>query len=296
MHYTEPLYRPPFEASTPLLQVTRGCSHNACTFCSMYLGQDFAASPLPEVVEDLAELAAWRPDATRIFLEAGDAFALSADRLLTLAELIHAHLPDIDSIACYASIRNVRDKTDDELVALAATGYTDLNIGVESGLDDVLTCMNKGFTREESGHELARLRTAGIGYSLNIINGAAGPARLKEHAAANAALVNEAQPELIFVSPLHVDAGTPLQALVEQGGFEECTLGQYLEEEVAFVRQLELQGCVFFGAHVSNPVPVNAWLPRDKEKLVQLLCEGRDRFSAEELAGHPSKGAEGALR
>ena len=296
MHYDGMTFRPPYEARSLLLQVTRGCSHNACTFCSMYRDVSFAISPLEEIVDDLAEAAWAYPFVSRVFLVNGDAFCLPADALLNIAEMIHEALPNVRSIGCYARIPNVTSKTDAELAALAAAGYDNINIGVESGLDDVLALMNKGFTVEEARLQFARLHAAGLPFNVNIINAAAGPQRIAEHAAANAALVNEAQPTLIFVSPLHVDPGTPLVGLIERGEFEECTLGQYLEEEIAFLEGLELDDCVFFGAHVSNPIPVNGLLPRDKDELLAVLRDGMARIPREQLDAHPSKGAEGSLR
>lgn len=296
MHYDGMTFRPPYEARSLLLQVTRGCSHNACTFCSMYRDVSFAISPLEEIVDDLAEAAWAYPYVSRVFLVNGDAFCLPADALLNIAEMIHEALPNVRSIGCYARIPNVTSKTDAELAALAAAGYDNINIGVESGLDDVLALMNKGFTVEEARLQFARLHAAGLPFNVNIINAAAGPQRIAEHAAANAALVNEAQPTLIFVSPLHVDPGTPLVGLIERGEFEECTLGQYLEEEIAFLEGLELDDCVFFGAHVSNPIPVNGLLPRDKDELLTVLRDGMARIPRTQLDAHPSKGAEGSLR
>jgi hypothetical protein len=93
-----------------------------------------------------------------------------------------------------------------------------------------------------------------------------------------------------------VDPGTPLEGLLAQGRFEECTLGQYLEEEIAFLEGLELDDCVFFGLHVSNPVPVQGLLPRDKAALLTALREGMAAIPPEVLASHPSKGSEGRLR
>jgi len=296
MHYDGMTFRPPYEARSLLLQVTRGCSHNACTFCSMYRDVSFAISPLEEIVDDLAEAAWAYPYVSRVFLVNGDAFCLPADALLNIAEMIHEALPNVRSIGCYARIPNVTSKTDAELAALAAAGYDNINIGVESGLDDVLAFMNKGFTVEEARLQFARLHAAGLPFNVNIINAAAGPQRIAEHAAANASLVNEAQPTLIFVSPLHVDPGTPLVGLIERGEFEECTLGQYLEEEIAFLEELELDDCVFFGAHVSNPIPVNGLLPRDKDELLTVLRDGMARIPRAQLDAHPSKGAEGSLR
>lgn len=295
MHYTGLTYRPPYEANSLLLQATSGCSHNRCTFCSMYLDTPFTASLLAEIEEDLIEAARIWPDARRVFLVNGDAFALSSDRLLEISELVHRYLPQVESIGAYARVDNIAHKTDRELAALARGGYAEINIGVESGLDDVLAYMNKGYTAEKARRELARLTAAGLPFNTNIITAAAGPDRIAEHATANAALVNETNPSLVFVSPLHVDPGSRLEREVAAGRFTECTLGQYLEEEILFLEGLELDGCLFFGLHVSNPVPVAGWLPRDKTELLERLRAGRDALGPELLASHPSKGAEGSL-
>ena len=296
MHYDGMTFRPPYEAYSLLLQVTRGCSHNACTFCSMYRTTPFSVSPLEEIVEDLAEAARDYTYAQRVFLVNGDAFCLSATELANIADMIHEALPYVESIGCYARIPNVAAKTDEELAMLAAKGYADINIGVESALDDVLSFMNKGYDVACAREQFARLHKAGLSFNLNIINAAAGPERIAEHAAANAALVNEAKPTLIFVSPLHVDPGTPLERLLGEGRFEECTLGQYLEEEIAFLEGLTLDGCVFFGLHVSNPVPVQGLLSRDKDAMLARLRAGMARIPQEVLDSHPTKGAEGRLR
>ena len=146
MNLTGIVYRPPYEADSFLLQVTRGCSHNRCTFCSMYPGVPFAVCPMEEVEADLEEGARYCPDVTRVFLEHGDAFVLSSDRLLAIAEAVHRKLPKVETIAMYASIQNIRGKTDAELRELRACGIHGLDIGVESGLDAALTYMNKGHT------------------------------------------------------------------------------------------------------------------------------------------------------
>ena len=295
MHYTGLTYRPPYEANSLILQVTSGCSHNRCTFCTMYRDVPFAVSPLEEVEADVREAARFQPWARRVFLANGDAFCLPAQRLAEVAELIHRYLPAVQSIGGYASIKNIRAKSDDDLRKLARLGYADLNIGLESGLDDVLAFMNKGYTVAEARLQMARLHEAGLPFNVNIINAAAGPKRILEHAQANARIVNEARPTLIFVSPLHVDPGAPLEAEVEQGRFEECTLGAYISEEIEFLRGLELDDCVFFGLHVSNPVPVAGRLPRDKQRLLDALAQGMAAIPDWQLASHPPKGAEGRL-
>lgn len=119
MHYTGPVFRPPYEADSLILQVTAGCSHNRCTFCSMYHTVEFEASPLEEIEEDLAEVARYYPWDRRVFLAGGDAFTLPAERLIEIARLIHSYLPNVQSIGGYASVLNVATKTDEELQELA---------------------------------------------------------------------------------------------------------------------------------------------------------------------------------
>lgn len=295
MHYTGTTFRPPYEAYSIILQVTTGCSHNACVFCSMYQDVDFAVSPLEEVEADLQEVAHTTPRVKRVFLANGDAFTLPAEHLTKVAELIHHYLPNIETIGGYASINNIKTKSDEDLRRLVELGFADFNIGLESGLGDVLAYMNKGYTLAEAKEQLARLNNAGMPFNLNIINAAAGPDRIEEHARANAAIVNEAQPTLVFVSPLHADPGTPLARDIETGKFVECTLRKYIEEEIAFLCGLEQRDCTFYGAHVSNPIQVVGRLPQDKEGLLDALVSGMAEIPDYILDSHPHKGAEGRL-
>ncbi|MBQ3305526.1 MAG: radical SAM protein, partial [Clostridia bacterium] len=142
MSLTGMVYRPPYEANSLLLQVTQGCSHNKCTFCYMYPDVPFSVCPLEQVEADIEEATRYCPDVERVFLEHGDAFVLSADRLIQIADAIHARLPRVKTIAMYASIQNIKTKTDEELRQLRDTGIHGLDIGVESGLDAAMTYMN----------------------------------------------------------------------------------------------------------------------------------------------------------
>ena len=295
MHYSGPTFRPPYEAQSLILQVTTGCSHNKCTFCSMYDEVPFSMSPLEEIEEDLAYVGKHRTLYDRVFLANGDAFCLDYERLMEIAELVHRYLPRVKTIGGYASINNVLAKSEQQLRGLAQAGFADFNIGLESGLDDVVSYMNKGYTLDQAREALARLNAAGMPFNLNIITAAAGRGRCQEHAAANAAIVNEANPTLIFVSPLHVDPGARLEQLVAEGDFVECTLGDYIVEEIEFVKRLDVDDCVFFGLHVSNPVRVAGMLPHDRDYLVHELELGYARFPQWQLESVPAKGSEGRM-
>ena len=291
---SEVMFRPPFEAASLLLEVTHGCSHNACAFCTMYRGVPFQLEPMERVEECVRTAAVRRPGVKRVFLEHGDAFALSAERLIRIAELIHAYLPRVEMIAMYASIKNIASKSDDDLERLREAGIGDLNVGVESGLDEALRWMNKGYTAAQARHELLRLKRAGIPWGANVILGAAGPALRSENAIATAELLSATQPNLIFTGTLHADPGCPLYEAIKSGAFAESTFGEYFDEEETLIERLELDDCVFFGLHPSNVVTMEGRLPQDKDRLLAELRDERDYLRAR-LDRRPVRASEGAI-
>ena len=193
----------PLDIPSFQLTVTVGCSHNKCTFCNMFQGIPFRAVPIDEIESELQEASVDSDSIDRVFMDGGDAFVLPAGRLLEIAELIHRYLPKVKLIASYASVKNIMTKTDDELRALAQAGIGEINIGVESGLDDVLSFMNKGFTVSDAKRQLLRLHGANMPFSMNIIGGAAGAERIHENALASAELCNEVKPGFYIISIYH---------------------------------------------------------------------------------------------
>ncbi|MDT3428838.1 radical SAM superfamily enzyme YgiQ (UPF0313 family) [Paenibacillus forsythiae] len=295
MKYTGPVYRPPFEANSLLLQVTVGCSHNQCSFCTMYSDVPFHIESMEQIERDLWEARADYTEVKRIFLVNADPFALSADRLKSIAQKINEILPEVETIAMYASVNNIIHKTDAELKELRALKINDLNIGLESGMPEVVEHFNKGFTVDEAKAQLKRLTQAGIDFSVNIIIGGAGSEKTHENAIANSQLLNEIQPKLIFIATLHVDPGSPLDEELSQGLFKENTLRQNIEEEIEMLSGLDLEHTYFFGLHTSNVIPVHGMLPQKKDHMIARLKNGLSSIRAEYLDAHPEKGAEGSV-
>ena len=249
---------------------------------------------MSEIEEDLQEAASETPYVTRVFLESGDPFALPAPQLMEIAEKIHEYLPCVETIAMYASIKNIRNKTDEELATLRAAGVNDLNIGVESGLDSALAAMNKGYTAEQALYELKRLRKAGIDYGANVILGIAGSGRWEENARATAELLNETTPYLIFTGTLHSDPGCPLYDDLQSGTFVENSFGEYLDEEELLLSLLDLENCLLFGLHPSNVVRMQGYLSRDKDAMLQEVRRTRMRLRPV-LDQRPVRRGEGAI-
>lgn len=294
MNMTGVVYRPPYEANSLLLQVTRGCSHNKCTFCYMYPDVQFSVCPMEEVEADLEEATQYCPDVDRVFLEHGDAFVLSADRLAAIADAIHRRLPKVETIAMYASIQNIKHKTDADLRRLHDCGIGGLDIGVESGLDAALKYMNKGHTADEAREQLLRLTKAGISYSFNAILGCGGADLWKGNAEATADLVNDVQPHMLFIGSLHAEPGCKLYGDMKSGVFKECTIGQLLDEQELLIRRLELKDTYYFGSHPSNIVPMQAKLPKHKQEMIEAVKEIREQLR-HHLDEYPVRGGEGSI-
>lgn len=179
-------------------------------------GTAFSAVFLSQIQEDLLEVRSYYGNGVKqIILVTGDAFALPTRDLKGIGKLIASIFPRIDTISMYASIRNIKDKTDEELLALRALKLNDFNIGVDSGSEAALAFFDEGFPLHEAKEQLLRLKRLGCCYSINLMLGAGDRGKGLESARANALLANLVQSQLIFGSPLHVDRGSALGRLIQ---------------------------------------------------------------------------------
>lgn len=282
MHFDGPTFRPPTENFTPLLQVTVGCSYNQCAFCSMYRCTQFRMSPEEEIVADLQELAAKNDKIDRIFLLNGDPFALSAQKLLRIAELLHHYLPRMITITCYCSFVDLRGKSLEDLKALREAGYNDLYIGIESGYEPALQMIRKGYTIPEAEEMLARLAQAGIRYHALLMGGIAGKGKSRENAEASARLLNQYKPGIVSWISTSVTEGTLLAEMRDRGEYVELTEREQLEEEILFLRALDMEDdCFFFGSHPMNLIPISEYFSK-KEEIIRYIeteaAEYEDEF------------------
>ena len=254
MHYTGPVYRPPVEADTPLLEITYGCSWNKCSFCTMYNGQKFGISPIEHVEQDLQELSRYYPsDLKKIYVENGDAFALQTHKLLEISDLIHKYFHQIETIACYASIRNIKPKSVDDLKKLRNAGYDCFYIGIETAYDPALKQMRKGYTQKDEYNALKKLEDAGITYNAIIMFGVAGKGNYKQNACETIKLLNKFKPKMILTMSTAVQENTPLKEMLDSGEFEIPTEREMLDEELLYLENLKMDDdCLYFGGHVYN--------------------------------------------
>lgn len=271
MKYTGPIYRPPYEANTLLLQVTVGCAHNKCTFCTMYREVKFATESIEQVEKDLIEAKRNYGKVKRVFLVNGDAFVLSASRLIPIAKLIHKYLPEVETITMYASISNIKGKTDEELKKLSDLGIGDLWVGAETGHAEALKYHNKGFSLADSYQQLARLNKAGISFLFGFMFGAAGSGKGIENAIATAKLINATNPVGIVPTTLSPAEGSKLAKDIENDKFTLATELEVLEEQKKLLELIELDNVAYLGIHVINSISFDALLPRDREKSIKRI-------------------------
>ena len=161
MRYVGPVYRPPSEAESYLLQVTFGCSHNECTYCAMYLDKKFSARPLPEVLEDVEEAGRQFPDTSRVFLLDGDAMTLATPRLVPILEALQRAFPKLARVGSYVNAVSVLRKTDAELARLRALKLSIGYLGLESGDPETAARIVKGSTVPEEIEAVRRAQAAG---------------------------------------------------------------------------------------------------------------------------------------
>lgn len=270
MKYTGPIYRPPYEANTLLLQVTVGCAHNKCTFCTMYRDVKFDVEKIDQVERDIHEAKQLPGSINRIFLVNGDAFVLSAKRLKEIAEKIHQYLPTVEKISMYSSINNIKHKTDEDLVELARLGIGDLWVGVETGYGEALKYLNKGSSIEDVYEQLERLNKSGITFFYGFMFGAAGKGKGIENAKANAKLINKVKPLGIVPTTLSPNEGTKLAQDIASGTFELATDREVLEEQKKTIELVDVP-TYYMGIHVINSLSFDAELPKDKQGAIDRI-------------------------
>ena len=280
MNYFGDVYRPPSEAYSLIVQVTYGCSHNTCAFCSMYKAKKFAVRPLEEVLADFREARRLYPRVERVFLADGDALVRRAPELYVILDAVRELFPECERVTCYASPASIRIRTDEELRTLREKGLRMVYMGLESGCDEVLTLMRKGHTAAEIVAMGRKVRASGIELSVTAITGLGGPELLERHAADTARAFSEMNPEYIGMLTLMVESGTPLYEWVRAGSFRLLTPPQVLRETALLVGALDSPGSVFRMNHASNYLSLRGTLNADRADMLETIRRAEHNLSS----------------
>lgn len=272
MRYEGSVYRPPSEAYSLIIQVTIGCAHNECTFCSMFKDKKFRIRNVNEVLEDLREARQHYRRVNRIFLADGDALILKNKDLLVILDEIGKLFPECERVGIYGSPQDVLRKTGDELKELLAHGIGIIYIGAESGSDRVLTDIKKGATRAEIIESVKRIEASGIQASVTFISGLSGKDGWKDHAKETGTMISEMEPSYVGLLTLMTEPMAPLYRDIKEGRFQLLSPMEVLEETALLLENINVKKtCVFRSNHASNYLSLKGDLPQDKEKMQKQL-------------------------
>ena len=279
MQYEGMVYRPPSEAYSLILQVTIGCSHNKCRFCSMYKDKKFHIRQLEDILADLRECRAYYSRVRRIFLADGDALCLSNAKLLAILNAIRDLFPECERVGIYGRATDILRKTSEELKALKEAGIGIVYVGAESGDPEVLARMCKNATREQLIEGVRRAEDAGIAASVTFISGLGGRERWKEHAVASATMISEMRPSYASWLTLMLDPAAPVTKDIAEGKFELLKPLEVLDEMEVMLEHVELpEGvtCVFRSNHASNYLSLKGDLPADRDNMLAVVRQAKE--------------------
>jgi len=272
MIYDEPVFRPPSEAYSLILQVALGCSHNKCSFCMMYRSKKFRVRPFRDIERDVEYCARAVPRTERIFLADGDAMALNPKYMQRVLKLLYKKFPRLERVTSYASPQNLLRKTPEDLRMLRGEGLDILYYGIETGDDDLLKTIVKGVNHDEIVKAALKAQEAGFPLSVTVILGLGGRKGSGKHIAETVRILNEINPR--YIGALTLLLPGPLEKwYAEQMGpqWEWLNTIELLQEIRDMVAGLEVTNSVFRSNHASNYLPLKGTLKQDRNKLLRVI-------------------------
>lgn len=282
MHFTKRTWRPPYEKDSCIIELTSGCTYRKCRFCSLYKDEPFHLTSLEVFEQDLDEIKRHQPNTRRIFVTGANPFALSYEKLKPYVLTVRDYLIKCQTIAMFSSIRDIKNKEVWQLKKLRAMGVNGLSIGTESGEDDTLLLANKGYTSRDIVEQCRKLEEAGIEYYFVYMTGLAGKGGGYRNAVCSAQIYSQLNPYFISVDSLTLFPDTVLYQKAEEGSFIPAGETERLQELQIFIKNLQIRTHLFADSK-SNFYPLSAYLPKERDSIVQEIQHVLETFTEEEM-------------
>ena len=271
--YDFPPFRPPSEANSLLLRVTRGCPWNRCAFCSMYKGMKFEIRELEEILEDIEAARDLYGDRIRtIFIGDSNSLVAKTEMLVKILNTLFSSFPHIERVTSYARAKTIAKKPLEDLIKIRQAGLTRLHVGLETGDRELLKEIEKGATPEEMVEAGRKAKEAGFEYSLYVLLGIGGEEKWEQHARGTAEVLNQIDPHFIRVRTFVPQPNSPLYETMTEGRFRLASPETILKETKLLLEGLYVTS-QFLSDHISNLLPLHGKLPEDKERMVQMIAE-----------------------
>lgn len=276
MNYHEPLYRPPAEANSLILQITLGCSYNKCSFCSMYETKKFEIKSIEKITKEIDEFSIYK-DVRRVFLADGDALSCDTNFLVQILQYLKKSFPKLQRVSSYASPYNLLEKTQEELNLLRENGLSLVYYGIESGNQELLKYINKPMNPNKMVEGINKAHYANMKISATIILGLGGKKLSIKHIEDTAKLVTECE-HINYLSTLQLGVSdSKKDAFFKK--FEDknqefifCTDKDILEEQKRLIRLINPKSPIIFRSnHASNALALKGTLPKDRDVLLEIL-------------------------
>ena len=270
-NYDFPPFRPPSEANSLLLRVTRGCPWNRCTFCSMYKGMKFEIRDLEEILGDI-ELAKdlYGDRIGTIFIGDSNSLVAKAEMLVKVLNALFTSFPNIQRVTSYTRAKTIAKKPLEDLIKIYQAGLTRLHVGLETGDRELLKEIEKGATPEEMIEAGRKAKEAGFEYSLYVLLGIGGEEKWEQHARGTAEVLNHIDPHFIRVRTFIPQPNSPLYEAMEKGSFQPASPETILKETKLLLENLGVTS-QFLSDHISNLLPLDGKLSEDREKMIQRI-------------------------
>ena len=135
LSFEGPIYRPPSEADSLLIQATVGCPHNKCTFCMVYKrGPRYRVRPVSEICADIDEASDRYGTLVRsIFFPAGNTIAMPTKDLAAICRYCGMKFPNLQRMTVYGSSQYIVQKGLSDMKLLREAGLSRIHVGLESG-------------------------------------------------------------------------------------------------------------------------------------------------------------------
>ena len=278
MRYKGPIYRPPSEADSLLIQATIGCPHNRCTFCMVYKnGPKYRVRPVANIKQDMVEAKKiYGPHVRTMFLPAGNTIAMNTKNLADVCCFARTTFPRLERITVYGSSQFIHRKGPDKLGQLAKSGLGRIHVGLESGDDVILKHIRKGTYAQEQIEAGKWLMAAGIELSLYVILGIGGRERTSQHAKETARVINEIAPDFVRLRTFVPKINTPILDDVLAGRLKMLAPHGVLRETKTFLEGLTIK--TFLASdHYTNYINLHGRLPQDRPRLLKEINHALER-------------------
>ena len=302
--------RPPSEAESLFIRVTRNCPWNKCLFCHVYKKQKYSRRTVEEIKEDiiamheaslkvkayalkagdgvnitrdtleyvyrrepeLLQIALWLyKGGKNVFLQDADNLTMPAEKLAEVLSFIKEKFPTVERITTYTRSKTVSRRSVEELKMLREAGLSRVHIGLESGYDPLLAYMCKGVSAEEHIEAGLKAKEAGLSLSEYVMLGLGGRALWREHALETARVLSIIDPHFIRIRTLTIREGIPLLEKVQTGEFQPLKDDEIVREERLLLDNLDGTG-YYISDHILNLLEeVEGDLSHDKAAMIGVI-------------------------